>query len=153
MVPILGTYGYILLLGLLAISIYDYYLHVSMIIKSPPPSPPTHFLFWQRTNWVERSWWAGELRNLFKPNFIINYFTQLHALINIWWKSQTIKWYILIMTLLNSVKNDKDIYIYTWEGLFITAFLIASGTLVSISSSYTYTTTEADKDQTLINLF
>lgn len=153
MVPILGTYGYILLLGLLAISIYDYYLHVSMIIKSPPPSPPTHFLFWQRTNWVERSWWAGELRNLFKPNCIINYFTQLHDLINIWWKSQTNKWYILIMTLLNSVKNDKDIYIYTWEGLFITAFLIASGTLVSISSSYTYTTTEADKDQTLINLF
>lgn len=59
------------------------------------------------------------------------------------------------MTILNSEKNDKDIYyLYTWEGLFITAFLIASGTLqVSVSSSYTYTATEADRDQTLINLF
>lgn len=61
--------------------------------------------------------------------------------------------YIDNVTILNSVKNDQDIYMYTWEGLFITAFLIASGTLVSVSSSYTYTATEADKDQTLINLF
>lgn len=58
------------------------------------------------------------------------------------------------MMILNSVKNDKwYLYIYTWERLFITAFLIASGTLVSVSSSYTYTATEADGDQTLINLF
>lgn len=111
-----------------------------MIIKSPPPSPthpPTHSVFWQKTNRVEWSWSAGDLRNLFKPNVVINYFKQLLALIKIWWKSQTNKWYILIMTILNSVKNDKDIYyLYTWKGLFITAFLIASGTLVSVSSSY-----------------
>lgn len=80
MVPIVGTYGYILLLGLLAISIYDYYLHVSMIINSPPPLHPP--IFSSDKGQIEQND-HGELRNLFKPNFIINYFTQLHALINI----------------------------------------------------------------------
>lgn len=86
-------------------------------LKAPHhhPHPPTHSVFWQRTNRVERSWSAGDLRSPFKLNIVINYIKQLLALIKIWWESQTNKWYILITTILNLVKNDKDIHIYILE--------------------------------------